>query len=470
MRVYTLVICGALLLAAAPLPAAEKPEPLLGFAEGDTLGVLQAKIQHNGYSFRVGHNWVYDMPAEMKAQFYSRRPSRFSAAAVEDNGPVIKHLSDPLPAQFDWRNRGGKSYIGPVRNQGVCGACYAFGACAAAEGAYNWSKALFNESCADFSESFLAWCLGSLPEYVSHFFGCEGADFDYQELQALVDNGICGESSFPYSDAQAQACPNEVWSAQRVRFGGWYRVGCGDIDAVKAAIMNYGVVDAAVAVSSAFEGYAGGVYDDTNTSCDGVPCYYAITDHAIALVGWDDNPPEQGGGCWILRNSWGASWGEGGYMRIRYTAARVACEVAYLADPHMYDPPTPTPTPVPPVTVNIGRRNYFAFSDSMNIYASAGVLQPPCYVFFRIVTPYYGTLYLTSANKLYLSPQPYFKYPITIPVRISNHYLASLRWGFELPGTYWFESGAVNAAAPIDGQGNVNYLNGTYAREIFSLQ
>jgi len=97
-----------------------------------------------------------------------------------------------------------------------------------------------------------------------------------------------------------------------------------------------------VMATSAFSAYRSGIYEDANTSCDSNPCYYTPTNHAIALVGWDDNPPEGGGGCWILRNSWGTSWGENGYMRIRYGSARVNCEVCYLiAQPS----PTPTPTP-----------------------------------------------------------------------------------------------------------------------------
>ena len=93
--------------------------------------------------------------------------------------------------------------------------------------------------------------------------------------------------------------------------------------------MNYGAVDVAVYTSNAFQAYSGGIYEDANTSCNGTN-----SDHAVALIGWDDNPPEGGGGCWILRNSWGTSWGEDGYMRIRYTSAYVACDVAYLTYEH----------------------------------------------------------------------------------------------------------------------------------------
>ena len=98
-------------------------------------------------------------------------------------------------------------------------------------------------------------------------------------------------------------------------------------------MITYGVLDAAVYVTDDFMNYDSGIYSDSNTTCDTIPCYYSPTNHAISLVGWDDDPPEGGGGVWILRNSWGSSWGESGYMRIRYTSALVAAEACYLTWP-----------------------------------------------------------------------------------------------------------------------------------------
>jgi len=344
---------GAVLLTlSAALTVAWAERQILEFKDGDSLEVIREKIKHNGYSFKVSHNWVFDMPPEMKREFFSRHPSRFPAMISDDIGPLEKHLGKVvLPPSFDWRNYNGHSYIGPIRNQGDCGSCYAFGACAAAEGVYNFTFGLYDASCVDFSESFIIWCLASLHEYYSHFYGCVGADYDYMELQALTVQGVCSESSFPYTIANPGSCTH--WDAPRVLFSSWYRVPCGNIEAIKTAIMTYGVVDAAVYASGAFQSYSSGFYSDSNTSCTASPCYYTDTDHAISLVGWNDAD----GGYWILRNSWGTDWGESGYMRIRYSAARVACEVAYLAGAQaMSTPlptatPLPTPTPIPPLVV-----------------------------------------------------------------------------------------------------------------------
>ena len=141
------------------------------------------------------------MTPEQKQAFFSRRPSQFPRVYGDyDNiGPLADVLGKTLPATFDWRNYNGHSYIGPVRNQGTCGSCYAFGASAAAEGVYNYANGLYDTACADFSESFIIWCLSRISPYNSHFFGCGGADYDYMELEALVQEGTINESYFPYT-------------------------------------------------------------------------------------------------------------------------------------------------------------------------------------------------------------------------------------------------------------------------------
>ncbi len=315
--------------------AVAAPQPLLKFEADDTLEELQFKIAMNGFDFEVAHNKIFDMPADQKALFLSRRAPSVPAADTDqayDIGPLADYLGRKmLPTAFCWTNVSGHTYIGPVRDQGGCGSCYSFGANAAAEGTYNYAMGLYDGNCVDFSESFIIWCLGSIAPYSSHFSGCDGADYDYAELDALCETGVCYESSFPYVETDPGACTH--WGDPKVKMSAWYRVPCGDIEAIKTAIMTYGVVDAAVNVDSGFEAYSSGIYNNTATNCDASPCYYKPTNHAISLIGWNDNG---GNGYWILRNSWGDTWGEDGYMRISYRAAVVSCEVCYF----VYTPAT----------------------------------------------------------------------------------------------------------------------------------
>lgn len=231
---------------------------------------------------------------------------------------IKSYETKSLPSSFDWRNKDGHTYIGPIRNQGACGSCYAFGVLASAEGTYNVAENLIDENCADFSEAFLAFCLS---DYYAGFDGCSGANYEYEELDALVDEGmgICNESAFPYTDYE-QPCYSPAWDVPRIEFDAWSRIETLNIDAMKTAIMTYGVIDVAVYASTAFQQYTEGIYSDSNTGCpDG---YYTTVNHAVSLVGWGHDTIE--GDYWILRNSWG-DWGENGYMRIAVTSARVAC-------------------------------------------------------------------------------------------------------------------------------------------------
>ena len=303
---------------------AQQAQNDLAFQESDSLDMIQQKIERNGFGFTVGHNWVFDMTPEQKQAFFSRHAGRQPRVyGYADNiGPLATVLGKTLPTAFDWRSYNGHSYIGPVRDQGSCGSCYAFGASAAAEGTYNFANGLYDSNCIDFSESFIMWCLSSISPYSSHFGGCDGADYDYYELEALVQEGTIPDSYFPYIMSDP-GCTH--WNDPRYKFAEWHRIGCNDIDAIKTAIMTYGVIDVAVYASSAFQAYSGGVFQDSYTTCSSSPCDYTPTNHAVALVGWSDAD-----GAWILRNSWGSSWGENGYMRIKYTSARVACEATYL--------------------------------------------------------------------------------------------------------------------------------------------
>lgn len=199
-------LCSLLLL--LPIVSSGEPKEIVKFEPGDTLEEIREKIAHNGYNFTVDHNWVYDMPADMKEGFLTRRLPLFPKMAElsKGMGPLARHLAKQLPDQFDWRDHNGHSYIGPIRDQGSCGSCYAFAACAAAEGTYNWAYSKYDDNCSDFSESFIIWCLGRLDEYAPHFYGCEGADYDYYELEALTAEGLCSEDDFPYTTSDPGSC------------------------------------------------------------------------------------------------------------------------------------------------------------------------------------------------------------------------------------------------------------------------
>ncbi len=247
-------------------------------------------------------------------------------------GPANVALSGPLPEKFDLRDIDGRDYIGPVKNQNPYGTCYAFGATAAAESTYNRAKGLYNDNIVSFSESFIIWSLGQkYAGFPTDDYG-GGGNYDYDEIQALVDYGIIESHIFPYTEEIMTAYNFDqnyeleyYWDYPRMKFAGWHRLPANDIETIKRAIMKFGAVDAAVLVENDFLVYEQGIYSDEIRNADEPLEFYSSVNHAIALVGWDDEER-----VWILRNSWGENWGEDGYMRIEYQSARGALEAVYL--------------------------------------------------------------------------------------------------------------------------------------------
>ena len=288
---------------------------------------IREEIERNGWAFTVDHNWVYDLPAEARARMFGGRWMGARKALPELDLPALP--AEALPGAWDWRDVSGQSFVAPVRNQGACGSCYAFSATGVAESLYMIGENLPGAD-VDLSESYLMFCLS---QHYSGFYGCAGASYDYDEMDALVRYGTVDEACFPYDEGQTSECGAACATpALQVQLASWGRIPCNDVASIKTALYTYGPLDAAVYVTDAFQAYSGGVFNDLQTSCGTSPCYYTPTNHAIMLVGWDDAD-----GAWILRNSWGSSWGEGGYMRIAYAAARVACEVLYAT----YEAPAP---------------------------------------------------------------------------------------------------------------------------------
>ena len=88
---------------------------------------------------------------------------------------------------------------------------------------------------------------------------------------------------------------------------------------LKQAILDYGPITVCVYADSAFQYYTGDVFN---------ACTSGSVNHAVVLVGWDD--AQGSDGVWILRNSWGSWWGEGGYMRIEYGCSSIGYGGLYL--------------------------------------------------------------------------------------------------------------------------------------------
>lgn len=216
-----------------------------------------------------------------------------------------------LPTAWDWRTQS-PGIVPAVRDQGGCGSCWSFGTVGVMESALKKGGGPLT----DLSEQFLINC--NLDGW-----GCNGGltanKYHYDTLaasQSLV--GAVLESVLPYVEYD-QACgtayphPYKLSDWRFVTGSEWT---VPSTDQIKNVIYSYGPITAGVCVDNGWYSYGGGVYTATANVCSG------YTNHQIILVGWNDATQ-----TWILRNSWGLGWGEGGYMHIRYDPAGATSRV-----------------------------------------------------------------------------------------------------------------------------------------------
>lgn len=306
-----------------------------------TLRALQAEGKRKGYTFKVGPNGA--TKRKLKDLCGLKEPKNWRTYA-----PFVSmaSLATTLPSEFDWREWGA---LPPVRDQGQCGSCWAFGVVGPLE---SQIKMYCGEE-VDLSEQYLVSCndIG---------YGCaNGGWFDAHNYHlnwlgvGQNDAGAVLEADAPYRarDAACGKAYNHPYKLKSWSYISGYPMP--SVQAIKQAIYNYGPVAAAVCAGSNFQYYTGGIFN-ANDYCSG------NVNHAIMLVGWkDDLGPDNG--YWILRNTWGSYWGENGYMRIRYGKSRVgygANFVEYTACGEGNGPgPQPEPQKLPcelAVTMNPG--------------------------------------------------------------------------------------------------------------------
>lgn len=206
-----------------------------------------------------------------------------------------------LPRAFNWCDEYGCT---PIKDQGNCGACWAFSTTGVLE---NIIKAKDGQT-VPLSEQYLISCNRDN-------FSCNGGWWahDYHQWKTVNgerEAGAVSQTSKPYQARNASCNGPNAKVAKIIDWG--YVGGQNSVpspDAIKQAIYEYGPVAAAVCVNTAFSYYSGGVF--SGPGCTRV-------NHGVILVGWNDD-----GGYWILRNSYGTRWGENGYMRIKYGVSRV---------------------------------------------------------------------------------------------------------------------------------------------------
>ena len=238
-------------------------------------------------NFTMGINQFTDLTAEEFKQMYV---SGLKSEVGSYGCKTFSSSASSVPASVDWRN---EQAVTSVKDQGQCGSCWTFSATGAIEGAW----AISTGQLVDLSEQEMVDCATGIS-YGSH--GCNGGQME-GAFKFVIANGQCSLASYPYTakDGTCQKCTAvaKITSCSDVKPN--------DQISLKAAVAQQPVAVAIEADTRYFQSYSSGIL--TSTSCG------TTLDHGVLVVGYGE---ENGQKYWLVKNSWGTSWGDKGYVKI----------------------------------------------------------------------------------------------------------------------------------------------------------
>jgi cathepsin L len=270
------------------------------------LAALREEAAAKQWTFEVGYTTAVDFAIEKitglkpPANWLKQAALQNSIAQpLEDAKKIFLGQCVAGASKFNWADYNG---VTPVRDQGGCGSCWAF----ATHGAFEGSYAILNKALIDSAEQDTLDCSGA--------GSCSGGWWAYQYL---IDKGSAKEADYPYL-ATKGTCKTGVQRPYKAAKWGYVdgNVEIPSVAAIKKALCDYGPLGVAVAVTSAFQAYKSGVFNEGST---------AQVNHGVTLVGWDDSKQ-----AWRIKNSWGPGWGESGFMWIAYNSNKIGYGASWV--------------------------------------------------------------------------------------------------------------------------------------------
>ncbi|XP_070508332.1 cathepsin L-like peptidase [Chironomus tepperi] len=203
--------------------------------------------------------------------------------------------------------------VNPIQDQKKCGSCWTYAAAGVAEGVL-LRKGIKTR----LSEQNLVDCSKNGGNS-----GCNGGDA-YYALKYIASSGIAAYDDYPYT-ARSGKCRASSVQKVPLKLGSIkYERLRGNENRLKDIVANYGPVAVAIRAADSFMNYESGVYNNPKCSRN--------LDHAVLLVGYGhDNKTNLD--YWLVKNSWGTTWGEDGYVRMarnKDNQCGIAVEVAYV--------------------------------------------------------------------------------------------------------------------------------------------
>jgi C1A family cysteine protease len=251
-------------------------------------------VNNNHLSYTLGHNQFSGMDEFDFIQYVIKNPIIQSKPmrTVESNVTV----SSTLPSSVDWREH---NAVTPVKDQGQCGSCWSFSTTGALEGVYS----IESGKLVSFSEQQLVDCDNLKNGGRDH--GCNGGLMDNAFSWISKNGGLCSEEDYPYmsQDGDTFSCQKECQNVVNSKIKSWVYVQPTD-KALMTAIAQQPVSIAIEADQRDFQLYKSGVFTG---KCG------TTLDHGVLVVGYGS---QENLDYYLVKNSWGATWGDEGYIRL----------------------------------------------------------------------------------------------------------------------------------------------------------
>ena len=256
------------------------------------LDYITAHNRYSDSSYKLGMNQFGDMThSEWSSIYLGYKPHKSHGKTYPNKNTVHLLRNTITPASVDWRKKGA---VTPVKNQGQCGSCWSFSATGSMEGVHF----IKSGKLVSLSEQQLVDCSSTEGDH-----GCFGGLMDDAFEYVINNHGIDTEGDYGYT-ARTGSCNTQKQKKHAVTFSSYSDVPTNDEQQLELAVANHPVSVAIEADQPDFQFYRSGIF---NANCG------TKLDHGVLAVGYGKQDDMN---YWIVKNSWGESWGNKGYILI----------------------------------------------------------------------------------------------------------------------------------------------------------